>query len=481
MFIEQTYERVQRVLSAHSLAPTDVAEVVDRMPTITSQEELEELRPFLAYLGIEITEQDGPASESAEPALSPEPEVEPTVANDPVRSYLREMSRFRLIDKNREVELGREMEAGNQRLGRALGWSLVSLDVLRAMAGETPAIPGTTQRIRQALALAGSYEAAAANAVSRRTRWKAARLRVALARQIRRLADHNDVRRRLLVTVRQALDRLSELESEAKGSAELRRARARFGLRPRQIRRVRQQIDAAEARIRSAKDALVEANLRLVVSNAKRYSNRGFPFADMIQEGNIGLMRAVDKFEYRRGFKFSTYATWWIRQAITRAIADKARLIRVPVHAHDTLQKVSQAQRVFVREHEREPNENELERMTGVPVPKLRHLRALAHEPQSLDKPIGEDEDATLGSFIANENAAPPDADVIESDMKAQVESILETLTARERRILTPLRPARREFAHPGRGRTRLRPDPRARAPDRGSGPGQAAPSQPSP
>jgi RNA polymerase sigma factor (sigma-70 family) len=439
MFIEQNYERVRRVLNAHMLAPASIAEVVERMPTVTSQEELEEMRPFLTFLGIEIGEGEGePAAEASEAAghEGEAPEAELPSTNDPVRSYLREMSRFRLIDKNREIELGREMEAGYERLGRALSRPLLSLDTLRALLESGEAAPGVARRIRRTLELAESYAKAATKARSRRAQFRAARQRVVVARHVRRLAAKPEVRQHLVDRLREELSHFRALEARAPQSAELRRMREAFGLRRRQIRHLQERIDAAEERVRRAKDALVEANLRLVVSNAKKYNNRGMQLSDMIQEGNLGLMRAVDKFEYRRGFKFSTYATWWIRQAISRAIADKARLIRVPVHAHDTMQKLSQAQRAFVREHEREPNETELERLTGVPVPKLRHLRALAHEPQSLDKPVGEDEDATFGSFIANENATPPDAGVLEDDLKSQVEGMLETLTPRERRIL---------------------------------------------
>jgi RNA polymerase primary sigma factor len=245
------------------------------------------------------------------------------------------------------------------------------------------------------------------------------------------------VRTRLQNRIHGDLSRIGALVAARSRGNELKQLREAFGLRPEQIRRLAKRLERAEAQVRRAKDDLVEANLRLVVSIAKKYPNRGMAFSDLIQEGNLGLMRAVDKFEYRRGFKFSTYATWWIRQAITRAIADKARLIRVPVHANDTLHKVTQAFHAFVREHQREPTEEELVGLTGVPADKLRNLRNLAYEPQSLDKPVGEDEDATFGSFLPNENAVQPESEVLESDLKTQMATMLATLTPRERRILS--------------------------------------------
>jgi RNA polymerase primary sigma factor len=222
--------------------------------------------------------------------------------------------------------------------------------------------------------------------------------------------------------------------------AEAERGRAERALRRAKTRgdraRVGRRLAGAEAQIRRAKDDLIEANLRLVVSIARRYQNRGLGFLDLIQEGNLGLMRAVDKFEYRRGFKFSTYATWWIRQAVTRAIADKARLIRVPVHAAETTHKLARAARDFIRTHHREPSEHELAELTGVETEKVRHLRSLSLEPQSLDKPVGEDEDATLGSFIENPNAEAPDEGLVEADLRAQTEALLATLTPREQLVL---------------------------------------------
>ena len=417
--------------------------------------------------------------------LQPQPVEESIYTDDPVRVYLREMGAVPLLTREGEVDLARRMERGKLRMQKAISRSTlvqhVVIDLAEQLKKGSEEIDnlvdigdveeGTPQDLKKRADLlklfsdltvtyrklqqvADKVETIPVNMKRQRKRWcnRLNRTKVQVSQGIRAIPFRSGKWKEFSKEIERAVEELGQLDRETRKievkagpvqqqrlkelKKEIRKRETAAGATLNDLKHTLNVIRHGEAEAERAKKDLVEANLRLVVSVAKKYVNRGLHLLDLIQEGNIGLMRAADKFEYRRGYKFSTYATWWIRQAITRAIADQSRTIRIPVHMNESMNKFLRASRELEKELGRTPTNDEIGRRMDIPVEKVQKLKTISRDPVSLETPVGRDGESALGDLIEDRWVGSPVDAVIETNVRDETAGILKTLSPKEEKVI---------------------------------------------
>jgi RNA polymerase primary sigma factor len=493
-------DQLHRELPENMMSPDEIEDVLERLEGANISVAETDAQLLERASGLALDDEESAAEEDEEDLDLDLSAGVLDKSNDPVRLYLREMGVVPLLNREGEVAIAKRIERGQIKTNKTISRSPIAVERLLQMGvdlaagkqsiretvvfSEQAEISVEEDKAEEYLrwtlegieSIRGNYQVALKSWTQllneqektggkktkklMRLKRNTARLRLDIAQEIKNLNLTERSRQVLIAAIRKVVNEIKDAEKAIKKAkdklekkpeapvkkelnAKVREAKAviagieeKYKLPAVEIKRSLQTINVGEFETNKAKRELVEANLRLVVSIAKKYTNRGLQFLDLIQEGNIGLMKAVDKFEWRRGYKFSTYATWWIRQAITRAIADQARTIRIPVHMIETINKLIRTSRLLVQELGREPTSEEIAKRMDIPVSKVRKVLKIAQEPISLETPIGEEEDSHLGDFIEDRSILNPAESVTFSNLREITDEVLATLTPREEKVI---------------------------------------------